>query len=158
MNCHDVLLFLQRNSHTALGAYSRYLPIRFRHARSARIVFPTARPDSLHATAMSGRSGAKYASLADTLWEASVCQVPLVYSLGARARLWTCRQKSKLRHCQFCVSRVSFPPSSQALNLSYHDISSMRALATSSFKSVTPVINVQSTHTMSSSPPGSNGR
>ena len=35
--------------------------------KSARVAFPTARLHSLQANAMSGRSDARYASLADTL-------------------------------------------------------------------------------------------
>ena len=55
------------NSLAALGACSRYRPIRFRGVKSARVAFPTARLHSLQANAMSGRSDARYASLADTL-------------------------------------------------------------------------------------------
>ena len=59
---HDALIVLQQVSPIQC-ACSRCRPIRFRRVGSAHVAFPTARLHALQATAIAGRSDARYANL-----------------------------------------------------------------------------------------------
>ena len=98
------------NSHTARGVWRKNRPTRSRRLRSARVAFPTARLQSLQANTKLDGSGATYAMPV----RLQFLVVKWCTRHGAAwAHLWTRRLKSKLCHCQLCVSWVRFPRQSR---------------------------------------------
>ena len=116
IDCHDALLVLQ----FVMGTPTRRVEqvssgtLQTCEVRSARVPFPSVRLHSLQANAMSSRSDARYASLADTLWwgflpgRLQLLEVMWCVPRGAAwARLKTCLLESKLCATASCACRRS---------------------------------------------------
>ena len=109
---HQISIRSSWFSPTTLGACSKYRPIRFRRVCSARVAFPTARLQSLHANAMSVGLLPGTLVLLTRCGRPSARQVPVlrgqvVRSAWAPPGLVCC-------HCQLYVSRGRHPTSSQS--------------------------------------------